>query len=164
MQFSKTMASGFNNKASSYFHARRNTTFAKTAQLNQNSTMIEKVGGVNDTSPRTKRKDLAINKQSSSVTNTEVSRKKPIKDLNPSYADLNAQLMFPKNPVYSLVKKGTTSDTIQAQQERDRQENKKMKTFLDYCREQSIAFTDTDKVMYNLQQSKDLHYILDKFI
>lgn len=34
---------------------------------------------------------------------------------------------------------------------------------MEFCREQGIAFTDTDKVMYNLQTSKKLHYILKKF-
>jgi len=34
--------------------------------------------------------------------------------------------MFPKNPAYSLVKKATTNVSIEAQLERDRQENMKI--------------------------------------
>ena len=58
--------------------------------------------------------------------------------------------MFPKNPAYSYVKKASTSDTAAAMAFREAQENKKNQSFLEFCREQSIAFTDTDKVMYNL--------------
>jgi hypothetical protein len=35
---------------------------------------------------------------------------------------------------------------------------------LDFCREQGIAFTDIDKVMYSLQTSKELHHILTRFL
>jgi hypothetical protein len=76
--------------------------------------MVAKLSASPGTSPRGKRKDLAIDKQNSSLANTEVSRKKTTDAANLTYSDLNSQLMFPKNPVYSLVKKGSTSDTIQA--------------------------------------------------
>ena len=70
--------------------------------------------------------------------------------MNASYVELNNQLMLPNNPAYSLVKKAGTNDTKKAQLLKEKEDNKKLQTFLDFCREQAIAFTDTDKIVYSL--------------
>ena len=79
------------------------------------------------------------------------------------YQSLNQLLQFPINPAYQH-KKVKTDDTIKAQLLKEAQDNKKNQTFLEWCQEQSIAFTDTDKIMYKMQSSSDLHYILLKFL
>ena len=72
-------------------------------------------------------------------------------------------MVFPNNPAYSLIKNVSTSDP-EKRAEQERKESKKFRTFLDFCREQSIAFTDTDKVMFNLKTSKDLHFLMKNFM
>lgn len=62
------------------------------------------------------------------------------------------------------MKQSSTSDSKDAQQLKEKLENKKNQTFLDFCRNQKIAFTDTDKLMYNLETTKDRHFILSNFL
>lgn len=57
-----------------------------------------------------------------------------------------------------------TDNTKEAQLKKEKLENKKNQTFLDYCRNEKIAFTNTDKLMYNLETTKDRHYILRNFL
>ena len=66
--------------------------------------------------------------------------------------------MYPNNPAYFHIKKISTIES-KAKEYLDSQD-KKTQSLVEYCREQGIAFTDTDKVMYNLQTSKKLHYLL----
>lgn len=71
--------------------------------------------------------------------------------------------MYPNNPAYFHIRKLSTIEH-KAKKFLDEQKNNKTQSLLEYCREQGIAFTDTDKVMYNLQTSKKLHYLLKQFI
>ena len=92
---------------------------------------------------------------------TEPDECNPFK-VEPSYDSLNSKLMYPNNPAYFHIKK-LSSIEHKAKKFLDAQ-GKKTQTLLEYCREQGIAFTDTDKVMYNLQTSKKLHYLLKQFV
>ena len=42
--------------------------------------------------------------------------------------------------------------------------NQKNQTILDFCRQQGIAFTENDKTMYNLQNSRKMHKIFENFM
>lgn len=57
--------------------------------------------------------------------------------------------MFPNNPAYFKIQKLSTADDKKAQIQRMIRDNKSNQTFLQWCQEHSLAFTDTDKVMYN---------------
>jgi hypothetical protein len=35
---------------------------------------------------------------------------------------------------------------------------------LNFCRNEKIAFSDTDKMMYNLETTKDRHFVLSNFL
>ena len=98
---------------------------------------------------KTDEKESLIDDQASSMHGTKYIEQQ---SQEPSYQQLNNKLMFPNNPAYFTSKKAKTGDQSINQ------------TLLDYCREQGIAFTDTDKVMYNLQTSKKLHHILKDFM
>jgi len=109
----------------------------------------------------TKNSKKGTSNNDESVCSTEPDDNNPFKQ-PPSYDSLNNKLMYPNNPAYFHIKK-LSSIEHKAKKFLDAQ-GKKTQTLLEYCREQGIAFTDTDKVMYNLQTSKKLHYLLKQFV
>lgn len=78
--------------------------------------------------------------------------------------DLNHKLNFPSNPAYSFVKQYESTDLKEAILKKELQESTKIQTFLDFCREENIAFSEVDKLIYKLQTTKDSHTLLKNFL
>lgn len=87
-----------------------------------------------------------------------------IPDDSASYFELNQKLSFPNNPAYFSIKKLKTSTTKQAQYEAKKKQQADRRTLLDYCREHGLPFTNEDKLMYSIQNSRKFHKIFKAFL
>ena len=59
---------------------------------------------------------------------------------------------------------GKDNDQNKIQNDMKNEAGQKNQTILDFCREQGIAFTDNDKMMYCLQNSRKMHQMYENFM